>query len=39
MFEVLEKIEDISDKELQEVIEEWVKRSELVVHQLNQKKL
>jgi hypothetical protein len=39
MLETLEKIDEVADKELQESLEDWVRRSELTVHQLNLRKL
>lgn len=38
-LDTLEKIDDVNDKELQEALEDWVKKSEQTVHQLNLKKL
>lgn len=38
-LETLEKIDEVNDKELQEALEDWVKKSEQTVHQLNLKKL
>lgn len=39
MLDTLEKVDQASDKEMQEAVEEWVKRSELAVHQLNLRKI
>jgi translation elongation factor EF-Tu-like GTPase len=39
MLETLEKIDEVNDKEMQETVEDWVRRSELAVHQLNLRKL
>jgi hypothetical protein len=39
MFDQLEKFEDLSEKELHEAVEDWMKRSETVIHMLNQKKM
>jgi hypothetical protein len=39
MLDTLEKVEEASDKEMQEAVEEWVRRSETAVHQLNLRKI
>jgi hypothetical protein len=39
MLDTLEKVEEASDKEMQEAVEEWVRRSEMAVHQLNLRKI
>lgn len=39
MLDTLEKIDEVNDKEVQDAVEEWVRRSEMVVHQLNMRKM
>lgn len=39
MFEQLEKYDELTEKELNEAVEDWVRRSETVIHMLNQKKM
>jgi hypothetical protein len=39
MLETLEKIDEVADKEIQDSLEDWVRRSEMTVHQLNLRKL
>jgi hypothetical protein len=39
MLTTLERLDETNEKDLQEAIEDWVKKSELAVHQLNLRKL
>lgn len=39
LIDKLEKIEEVSEKELIAYVDEWHSRSEILVHQLNLKKL